>query len=158
MDIDHFKLFNDRYGHLAGDAALQHVVKVVASCLRKMDFMGRYGGEEFVFFFHGADLETGHAICDRVRKSLAAAALSLESGPVFITASFGVTMSDEEEFSVPPEVLGYSQDDTEIIRELVDNADKALYRAKQNGRNQVVSYQSGFEDRPWNGSAEPEHF
>jgi diguanylate cyclase (GGDEF)-like protein len=154
MDIDHFKLFNDNHGHLAGDEALRHVVKAVAACLRKMDFMGRYGGEEFVFFFHGANLKTGHAICDRVRKSLASAPLLVESGTAFITASFGVTQTTLEEFSVPPEGLDFSIENTGVIRELVNKADKALYQAKQNGRNRVVSYQSGMETQPWNGSGE----
>jgi diguanylate cyclase (GGDEF)-like protein len=147
MDIDHFKLFNDRYGHLAGDAALRHTVQAVSSGLRKMDFMGRYGGEEFVFFFTGADLARGHAICERVRKSLAAAPLRLETEEVFITASFGVTQSRLEEFSVPPEGPNFSLDNTEVIRLLVDKADRALYRAKNNGRNQVVSFSEKFSPR-----------
>jgi diguanylate cyclase (GGDEF)-like protein len=156
MDIDLFKQFNDRYGHLAGDEALRHLVKVVAACLRKMDFMGRYGGEEFVFFFQGANLQTGHIICDRVRKSLATTPLELESGPVCITASFGVTMTTLEEFSTPPEGLDFSVNNTDIIRDLVDKADKALYQAKKNGRNRVVSYHDALKNRSWNGPEEPE--
>ncbi|MDR1909780.1 MAG: GGDEF domain-containing protein [Spirochaetaceae bacterium] len=148
MDIDHFKLFNDRHDHLAGDEALRHVVKVMSAYLRKMDFMGRYGGEEFVFFFQGTDLETGHIVCERVRKNLASAPLELESGPVHITASFGVTMTTLEEFDAPPEGANFSLSSSEIIRKLVDRADKALYQAKKAGRNRVVSYHGGLEDRP----------
>ncbi|MDR0876929.1 MAG: GGDEF domain-containing protein, partial [Treponema sp.] len=66
MDIDHFKDFNDTWGHQAGDEALRHVVAIITAMLRKGDFLGRYGGEEFVFFFDRADRKTGLAIAQAV--------------------------------------------------------------------------------------------
>ncbi|MDR2516979.1 MAG: GGDEF domain-containing protein [Spirochaetaceae bacterium] len=140
MDIDHFKRFNDQYGHLAGDEALRHTAQVMSSGLRKMDFLGRYGGEEFVFFFHGADIRMGHAISERVRKHLAASPLKLESGPVFLTASFGVTMITPDECTPSGGEPDASIDAAGIIHRLVDEADQALYQAKRGGRNQVISF------------------
>ncbi|MDR0450676.1 MAG: GGDEF domain-containing protein [Treponema sp.] len=130
MDIDWFKKFNDAWGHQAGDEVLRHVVSLVSRVLRKNDFIGRYGGEEFVFFFNRADLNTGMAIAERAREILMNNPISLESGPVTITASFGVAMAD---LSVPPDDGGH-------IGILIRHADLALYRAKNSGRNRVICY------------------
>jgi diguanylate cyclase (GGDEF)-like protein len=129
MDIDHFKRFNDTWGHHAGDEALRFVVNVVSSALRKNDFMGRYGGEEFVFFFGGADQKTSMTIAERIRETIASRPINLESGPVFITASFGVAVANSVEFP---------SDD--YINGLINNADMAMYQAKKAGRNRVVCF------------------
>jgi diguanylate cyclase (GGDEF)-like protein len=131
MDIDHFKRFNDTWGHLAGDEALRFVVSVVSSTLRKNDFMGRYGGEDFVFFFGGADQRISAAIAERIRETIASKPIGLESGPVSITASFGVA------------VAGIGLDEypgDEYIDQLINNADMAMYQAKKAGRNRVVCF------------------
>ncbi|MDR1950516.1 MAG: diguanylate cyclase [Spirochaetaceae bacterium] len=133
LDIDHFKRFNDTYGHVGGDEALRHTVKVISSALRKNDFMGRYGGEEFILFFSGADLETGIIIAERVRKSLASSPVNLEAGPADISASFGVTLAS----------YGEDLSDPNLIQNLINNADIALYEAKNTGRNRVVSFYKG---------------
>jgi diguanylate cyclase (GGDEF)-like protein len=130
MDIDSFKKFNDTWGHQAGDEALRHVVSVVSRVLRKNDFIGRYGGEEFTFFFNRADLNTGMAIAERAREILMNNPVNLESGPVTITASFGVAMAD----------LAIAPDDGRYINVLIRHADSALYQAKSAGRNRVVCY------------------
>lgn len=130
MDIDHFKQFNDTWGHLAGDAALRHVVEVIGSLLRKNDFLGRYGGEEFVFLFYGADRSTGFAIAERIREAIASSPLEIESGAAGITASFGVAMSDPQS----------SQDDR-CLDALIRGADIALYQAKKSGRNRVICFE-----------------
>jgi diguanylate cyclase (GGDEF)-like protein len=129
MDIDFFKNFNDTYGHLAGDEALRHVVRVIGSLLRKNDFLGRYGGEEFVFLFSNADEATGIHIAERVREAIQNNPINLENGPVTITASFGVAMAEYNE----------NQGDN-YIETLISNADSALYQAKHEGRNKVVCY------------------
>jgi diguanylate cyclase (GGDEF)-like protein len=129
MDIDHFKIFNDTWGHQAGDEALRHVVQVMGSLLRKNDFLGRYGGEEFIFFFEGADRYTGTAIAERIRKAVESQPVALESGPVPITASFGVTVSD----------IHKSRDEG-YVEALIHDADVALYEAKRSGRNRVVCF------------------
>jgi diguanylate cyclase (GGDEF)-like protein len=135
MDIDFFKKFNDTWGHQAGDKALRHVVSVVSRVLRKNDFMGRYGGEEFTFFFNRADLNTGMAIAERAREILVNNPVNLENGPVTVTASFGVAMAD----------LSIFPDDRRYLSVLIRHADTALYHAKNAGRNRVVCY-SAAED------------
>jgi diguanylate cyclase (GGDEF)-like protein len=131
MDIDHFKRFNDTWGHLAGDEALRFVVNVVSSTLRKNDFMGRYGGEEFVFFFGGADQRISAAIADRIREAIASRPVNLETGPVYITASFGVAVAGTDFDEYPGD---------EYIDQLINNADMAMYQAKKAGRNRVVCF------------------
>jgi diguanylate cyclase (GGDEF)-like protein len=130
MDIDFFKKFNDTWGHQAGDEALRHVVSLVSRVLRKNDFMGRYGGEEFIFFFNRADLNTGIAVAERAREILMNNPVNLGNGPVTITASFGVATAD---LTVDPDKSGY-------IEILIRHADIALYQAKNAGRNRVVCY------------------
>jgi len=136
MDIDHFKIFNDTYGHLAGDEALRHTVKTIKAKLRKNDFIGRYGGEEFLLFFYGADEKTGHRVLERLRKHLAESPVSLENGPVAITASFGLAVVDMKK----PAEKGY-------VQKLIKDADTALYAAKQSGRNRVVLFSPEMESR-----------
>jgi diguanylate cyclase (GGDEF)-like protein len=131
MDIDHFKRFNDTWGHLAGDEALCFVVSVVSSTLRKNDFMGRYGGEEFVFFFGGADQRISAAIAERIRETIASRPVNLETGPVYITASFGVAVADTDLDEYPGD---------EYIDQLINNADMAMYQAKKAGRNRVICF------------------
>ncbi|GHV84619.1 hypothetical protein AGMMS50230_02270 [Spirochaetia bacterium] len=129
MDIDHFKRFNDTYGHLAGDETLRHVVHTVSQGLRKGDFLGRYGGEEFVFFFYNADKTTGAGVVERLRKNLAETPVALENGPVSVYASFGIA----ESFMEDP-----GNDD--YVQKLINDADTALYAAKRAGRNRVMLY------------------
>jgi diguanylate cyclase (GGDEF)-like protein len=131
MDIDHFKKFNDTWGHLAGDEALRLVVRVISSALRKNDFLGRYGGEEFVFFFSGADMQTSIAIAERIRETIAANPIRLENGPVPITASFGVAVTSSRHHEPPG---------NELVDRLINNADMAMYQAKKAGRNRVISF------------------
>jgi diguanylate cyclase (GGDEF)-like protein len=136
MDIDHFKNFNDTYGHLAGDEALRHVVKAVEAKLRKNDFMGRYGGEEFIIFFYDADEETGRRVLDRLRKYLSESPVPLEKGPVKIHASFGFAVNDRKKSTEK----GY-------VQKLIHDADIALYAAKLSGRNRVVFFSQEIEFR-----------
>jgi diguanylate cyclase (GGDEF)-like protein len=131
MDIDHFKRFNDTWGHLAGDEALRFVVKIISASLRKNDFMGRYGGEEFVFFFNGADMATSVAIAERIRETIASNPINLENGPVFISASFGVAVTSAD--------FNGSIGDAYIDR-IINNADMAMYQAKKAGRNRVIAF------------------
>jgi diguanylate cyclase (GGDEF)-like protein len=130
MDIDHFKNFNDTYGHLAGDEALRHVVQVISGTLRKNDFLGRYGGEEFIFLFLNANKATGISIAERIRELLSANPVRLEIGPVPLTASFGVAP-----------VIGEDSMKENYIQTLINNADVALYKAKAAGRNRVICFE-----------------
>ena len=136
MDLDHFKIFNDTYGHLAGDAALQHVVKTVETRLRKNDFIGRYGGEEFILFFYGADKKTGMKVLERLCKNLSETPLVLDTGPVTVCASFGFVGSEQERIGE----RGY-------VQKLINDADTALYAAKNAGRNRVMLFCPEMESR-----------
>jgi diguanylate cyclase (GGDEF)-like protein len=128
MDLDYFKQFNDTYGHVSGDEALRHVVRILSGGLRKGDFLGRYGGEEFTIFFFNADADTGMAIAERLRKALASSPVLLENQSVQITASFGVAIAEG------------NPEEKEYIQKLITNADIALYSAKRHGRNRVMLY------------------
>jgi len=129
MDIDHFKKFNDIYGHLAGDEALRHAVKIVESKLRKNDFMGRYGGEEFILFFYNANKETGLKILNRLRTQLHESPVLLGRDLVEIHGSFGLVATDIEKSA-----------DKGYVQKLIHDADTALYAAKLSGRNKVVVF------------------
>jgi diguanylate cyclase (GGDEF)-like protein len=129
MDIDHFKLFNDTYGHQAGDEALRHIVAVISSLLRKNDFFGRYGGEEFVFYFDQVDRSTSIAIVERLREAITGSRVQLKSGAVPITASFGVAMFQDD-----------AESEENDLETCIHHADIAMYQAKKGGRNKVVCY------------------
>lgn len=122
LDLDHFKLINDTYGHQGGDEALRHFVRIAQQCLRKEDVIGRIGGEEFAVFLPNADGEGALALAQRLRGLLAATPLLTASArPVTMTVSIGVTLSE-------------SGDTPEIA---LQRADAAMYLAKQRGRNRV---------------------
>jgi diguanylate cyclase (GGDEF)-like protein len=127
LDLDHFKKLNDTYGHPAGDAALKSAAEVLRRHLRKGDQAARYGGEEFVVILPSADEEGARHQAERVRKALAGHQLVFEGARISMTASFGLAVwpGDGKE----PEAL-------------LASADRALYAAKQAGRNRVVAASS----------------
>lgn len=129
IDIDHFKNFNDTYGHLEGDAALCHVTQVVKDQLREQDLFGRYGGEEFVVLLPNLNREQGVLVAERVRVAVASTPVQTASGPAFITVSIGVV-------AITPQGEGDLK--RSDLEELFSLADAALYKAKGHGRNQVV--------------------
>jgi len=121
-DIDHFKSVNDTYGHLAGDGVLKEVAKRIKNSLRGFDVVGRYGGEEFLLILHRAQLDTARVVAERIRSRIAATPIDLPDALLDVTISMGVAMANSDE----------------LANTLIARADKALYSAKQNGRNQVV--------------------
>ena len=126
-DIDHFKSFNDRYGHTIGDQVIQVVAKALGATLRATDFLGRYGGEEFCIIMPGLDSAGTAKVAERIRAKIeleAGLAIRTTSG-IQITSSFGVS-------SIASGAIDPS--------ELIDQADKALYRAKEGGRNRVMEW------------------
>lgn len=126
VDIDFFKPFNDTYGHVAGDAALQQVATALTSCLaRSEDFFARYGGEEFVAILPDTDMAGAVRIAERMRESVLELGIA-HSGSLLqrLTISIGVACK------IPPR--GASPDS------LVEAADVALYQAKRSGRNRVA--------------------
>jgi len=120
-DIDHFKKINDVYGHIVGDEVLCGFVRLVSGNLRPYDFLGRFGGEEFVVITPGIKENDLTAIYERIRAAVADNPISTSAGEVSIAVSIGVT-----------EWKGSEKED-----ELLLAADSALYRAKSLGRNQV---------------------
>jgi diguanylate cyclase (GGDEF)-like protein len=122
LDIDHFKRFNDRFGHQAGDSVLQTVAAILQASLRNPDRVGRYGGEEFLLLLPDTDAARAADVAERCRQELAGTPLlAHRREPVYITASLGVSSTRGEH----------------RVDELIHAADEALYRAKDAGRNQV---------------------
>ena len=118
LDMDHFKSVNDGHGHLAGDALLKTMANIISEHARQSDLVGRWGGEEFVILCPGTDLENAYNCAERIRECIEQTEFDTVGNK---TASLGVSC--------------YRDGDTE--EELVMRADKALYRAKQAGRNRV---------------------
>ena len=118
-DIDRFKAINDAYGHKAGDKVLRVIGQHLARHVRDTDFVGRYGGEEFVMLLVGTKAEEARVVADKIRLEIAQLGFHFHDQPVAVTASCGIT-----EFT--------GADTPDII---FDRADRALYQAKQAGRN-----------------------
>jgi diguanylate cyclase (GGDEF)-like protein len=124
MDIDHFKRVNDQHSHAIGDQVLRSFAKCVQENTRELDIVGRIGGEEFVILLPGSDLRSAHRTAARLQDLIANNATSTDVGDIKITVSQGVS------------ILDTSMQD---LNDLVQAADRALYRAKEGGRNRVVS-------------------
>jgi len=126
MDIDYFKAYNDHYGHIAGDDCLVIVAKAIASVIRRpADFVARYGGEEFVVLLPETDNSGAAQMATRVQEKMKMLAIPHEYSPVsnYVTLSIGVATT------IPS--------DTQAPSDLIKQADELLYKAKNNGRNQI---------------------
>lgn len=124
MDIDFFKGYNDTYGHIKGDEVLQRVTTLITQLIRKEDVFSRYGGEEFALVLAKTSLADAQKIGDKIRQAVFNADIQNESSPYDrITLSIGITST------VPKESVS--------VRSFIDSADKALYSAKENGRNRI---------------------
>ncbi len=128
VDVDRFKLYNDHYGHPAGDKCLRRIASILTeSALRSSDLVSRYGGEEFAIILPGAGLHTASVLAERIRQSLAESRLPHAVDPQgFVTLSAGVA-------TVQPSI------DTDLST-LVERADLALYEAKRRGRDRVETW------------------
>ncbi len=128
-DVDQFKATNDRFGHQTGDRVLRTVADCMAASVRGGDYVGRWGGEEFLMVLPGADIIQAAEVAERCRALLEAQRIATVEGPVLkVTASFGV-------------VAGEGADRPDSMA-LVQHADKAMYWAKEAGRNRVKIYVS----------------
>ncbi|MHC4920452.1 MAG: GGDEF domain-containing protein [Planctomycetota bacterium] len=128
LDLDHFKTVNDNHGHSAGDRVLRTVASRLRASVRTYDSIGRYGGEEFMIVLTRCDEQTAAVVAERVRRSVCAEPMQLESGPLEVTASLGLCVARPQQ--------------TSTEKEFVDAADQALFAAKAAGRNQVAHAQS----------------
>ncbi|HWX24232.1 MAG TPA: sensor domain-containing diguanylate cyclase, partial [Vicinamibacteria bacterium] len=124
LDIDHFKRLNDTFGHPAGDAVLKNVAQVLLRHLRRGDQAARYGGEEFAVILPGTDEEGAVHLADRIRAALEKSQVTVEGTRMGVTASFGAAVWPR---------------DGATLEALLAAADRALYAAKQGGRNRVVA-------------------
>jgi diguanylate cyclase len=122
-DIDKFKFINDTYGHRAGDKVIAVVAECLAKSIRNTDFVARYGGEEFVMLLPGTTLQDALPLAERIRETLSQMGFHFRGAPVSITISCGIT-------SLQP---------GDTAANAFERADKALYSAKEGGRNRVVS-------------------
>lgn len=123
MDLDHFKSFNDRWGHEAGNQALLHVARILRNSLRRLDIPCRYGGEEFAIILPSTSLNAAIKLAERLRLRIAESVLHMDNQELVVTASFGVDcMKSTERIDVP----GF-----------VARTDHWLYEAKKDGRNSV---------------------
>ena len=123
FDIDNFKAFNDAYGHLVGDSVLQLCAQTAANCLRKGDYIARFGGEEFAVFLNDCGVEQANDVAERIRQTIAQAYLVYQENQLNITVSLGLATSH----------LTYHLD------ELAKKADDAMYQAKRQGKNRIVT-------------------
>ena len=124
LDLDHFKQVNDTWGHPAGDAVLRHVAAVAANSVRSTDLVGRLGGEEFIVLLPNTSVHAARHLAEKLRERIASSPVQWEQMTISITTSMGLagtTAQEKRDFDT-----------------LYSDADKALYLAKQQGRNRVV--------------------
>uniref|UniRef100_B8J4U6 diguanylate cyclase n=1 Tax=Desulfovibrio desulfuricans (strain ATCC 27774 / DSM 6949 / MB) TaxID=525146 RepID=B8J4U6_DESDA len=119
LDVDHFKQINDSFGHLVGDSVLKDVAQVIRRCVREMDTVCRYGGEEFVVLMPGSLLEQAEQAAERIRRAVSGMISGPDSRPVTVSLGCSEYEMDEDALQV------------------LHRADKALYGAKRSGRNRV---------------------
>tara|TARA_R110001599_G_scaffold63425_1_gene176501 strand:- start:23517 stop:24755 length:1239 start_codon:yes stop_codon:yes gene_type:complete len=122
MDLDHFKMVNDTYGHFIGDKVLIHFTHTIQTFLRKSDLIGRLGGEEFAIFLSDTGVDDAFKLADKIRKTIGDSTLEIEGKTVTYTVSLGVVSSEPNDHS---------------INELFKRADLKLYGAKDKGRDRV---------------------
>ena len=122
-DVDHFKSINDNYGHTVGDEVLQEIAQRLLSCIRSYDFVGRYGGEEFLVVLNNCKPQFAETRAEEIRAAISNRPIQTTSGPLPVTMSLGLLLSDN--WGIRPVV------------ELLQEVDAALYAAKAAGRNCV---------------------
>jgi two-component system, cell cycle response regulator len=122
-DLDHFKGVNDAYGHIVGDEVLREVARRLLTSARSYDFVGRYGGEEFLIVLNNCDSSQAVARAEEVRIGIASRPIQTARGPLSVTMSLGILASREW--------------DLDLVEEILSETDQALYRAKADGRNCV---------------------
>jgi diguanylate cyclase (GGDEF)-like protein len=127
IDIDYFKDYNDRYGHIVGDAILKELAKTIQENIRQIDLMGRYGGEEFSLILSETDKEAVRFAAERIRQAIEDKRFRAYDEELKITVSIGISTFPF---------------DGKDIKTLIDRADSALYRAKETGRNRVCIYEN----------------
>ncbi|MDG1750221.1 MAG: GGDEF domain-containing protein [Thalassotalea sp.] len=126
LDCDLFKDFNDQFGHLVGDEILVHICRICSKEIRDIDFLGRYGGEEFIIVLPDCDVNGGIETARRIQQSLADHCVSIKNKEICMTLSIGLATFNDKHKS---------------FEQLINDADQAMYLAKENGRNRIEVYQ-----------------
>jgi diguanylate cyclase (GGDEF)-like protein len=139
VDLDYFKRVNDEWGHEAGNSALTLTANVLRSELRPFDILCRYGGEEFAIILPQTTLTMAVKVAERVRSAIAAAEVEFEAAQFKITASLGVGLFQPGDQLTP--------------RQFIDQTDRYLYQAKEEGRNRVCHPDLGLAELPTEVSA-----
>ena len=129
LDIDFFKKINDTYGHQAGDMILKHLVQCTQSMLRESDILARYGGEEFIVLLPDTNAQQAILVAQKIRKKIEKTPYNHKGEDIYITISIGLSVYQEGDNS---------------LSDIIQKADEALYKAKENGRNRVQSYTTSF--------------
>jgi diguanylate cyclase (GGDEF)-like protein len=125
IDVDDFKKFNDRYGHLLGDAILKEVTNVFDHCIRTIDVLGRYGGDEFIIILPEAMTETATVVAERIKKAIQEHSIVFKKKTLKVTVSIG---------------LHYFADLTNVDKnDFIEKIDQALYLAKTAGKNRIAA-------------------
>lgn len=123
LDIDYFKAINDKHGHSVGDAVLQKFSNLLATNIRDCDFLARYGGEEFIIYFSETDCTDSFEVAEKLRNLIQQQTIAVANNQfISLTCSFGIAEFNENK----------------SIKESIADADKALYQAKESGRNKIV--------------------
>ena len=125
LDLDHFKSYNDRYGHLVGDVLLSSVAKIIKDNVRQIDIVARYGGEEFSIILPSTSRDEAEYVSQRLRQEVEKSHIRAYDEDLQITISIGGSLFPQ---------------DSEGVNDLINKADEALYRAKQAGRNRVYFF------------------
>lgn len=126
IDVDHFKAINDTYGHPVGDGVLRNIAGVLAERLRAHDFLGRYGGEEFCVIAHDTDADGALTLAEHLRVAIASAPVCTEHGELPVSISIGISLCPSNHCVE--------------LKDILAEADAALYSAKQSGRNKSICY------------------
>jgi len=129
FDLDRFKTINDSFGHAAGDVAIRGFGQIVKTAVRSSDLACRHGGEEFAVLFPEADAEAARGVAERIRSTLAKKTFQIDGRTFGVTVSAGIADAK----------------DVSSREELMHRADKALYAAKEGGRNRVIVWRAGAE-------------
>jgi len=127
LDIDHFKQVNDTYGHLAGDEVLREISMILKTSVRSTDVAARFGGEEFIILLPETDLQGGAKFAERIRKTIEEHHFRYKDKTIPVTVSIGVASGGCKDDKMSPDII-------------IGQADKALYKAKETGRNRVCVY------------------
>ena len=141
LDLDNFKTINDTYGHHGGDSALVKISDTLREMTRQSDFASRYGGEEFVLILPETDQESAIQAASKIHSAIRSSSFGTISRPFTLTVSIGISSSSTKVYST--------------WREMVDDADRALYLAKNSGKDRIETWESEKKVSPSQPSAHP---